>query len=176
MSSAQEGAPDGRVPNLLAALSMLIDDTLRQSEASNTSLGSSDAAALVSIGHRPGLSIEALRTTLGLTHSGTVRLIDRLEAVGKVVRRRTGSRSVQLWLTPSGQRAVSSIDKIRVDAVSALLPALSEAETRCLDSALARILAAQAHDDADLYRICRMCDFDACRTEHPCPVDAAVSG
>jgi DNA-binding MarR family transcriptional regulator len=176
MSSVQEGAPDGRVPNLLAALSMLIDDTLRRSETSHTSLGSNDAAALVSIGHRPNLSIETLSTTLGLTHSGTVRLVDRLETAGKVVRRRTNGRDVQLRLTPSGHRTVKSIEKTRIDAVARLVPDLSETETRCLDAVLARILAAQAHADADLYRICRMCDFDACRAEHPCPVDAAVPG
>jgi MarR family transcriptional regulator, negative regulator of the multidrug operon emrRAB len=166
---------DPRLPNLLAAVALLVQDALDECEVSDTAVGSSAAAALVSVGHRQGLSIEALSASLGLTHSGTVRLVDRLEAAGTVQRRKADGRSVGLWLTSQGRRRVRSINSARLSAVARLIPALSTDEARSVDAFLCRILAAHANDDDDLYRICRICSFDACQANEPCPVDLAVS-
>ena len=44
-------------------------------------------AALCVIGHEPGLSIDFLARVLGMSHPGTVRLVDRLETDGLIKRR-----------------------------------------------------------------------------------------
>jgi MarR family transcriptional regulator, negative regulator of the multidrug operon emrRAB len=68
--------------------------------------GASGPAALVALdGEAGGGSIDALRRILGITHSGTVRLVDRLAGAG-LVERRVGAdaRAVALHLTPQGRR------------------------------------------------------------------------
>ena len=63
-------AYDPRDANLLGALGLAVADRLA---------GSSTAEALVELhGRRAGSTIEALSGVTGLTHSGAVRLIDRL--------------------------------------------------------------------------------------------------
>jgi MarR family transcriptional regulator, negative regulator of the multidrug operon emrRAB len=62
-------------------------------------------AALCVIGHKPGLSIDFLAHVLGMSHPGTVRLADRLEADGLIQRKpNKDGRTVALHLTVSGQK------------------------------------------------------------------------
>src|SRR6185503_11105786 len=90
-----------RTANLLGALGIVLADALADAG------GDSEAAALVAIGGpSAGASIDALSAVVGLSHSGTVRLVDRLEADGLLERRRgADQRSATLLLTPAGRRA-----------------------------------------------------------------------
>src|SRR2546427_8823017 len=71
--------PDPRSANLLGAAVTALNDELEAATASGAEHGAAFPAALVSVHWAPGLSIEQLRRILGLSHSGTVRLLDRLE-------------------------------------------------------------------------------------------------
>jgi len=164
------------VANLLVAVAQVVEDAVAQNVEPELSAGSSAIAALVSVRHQPGLSIDGLRRIVGLTHSGTVRLVDRLEADALITRRKDGGRSVRLSLTASGRRAVRKIEAARLAAVEALLEPLSEDALPGLDARLSLILAAQTENDDDLHRICRVCSFEACQAERQCPVDLAASG
>src|SRR5229473_2409190 len=71
-----------RAANLLGALALAVCDRLREAtEHLDDGLAASEPAALVTLAHYPGQSILTLGRTLGLTHSGAVRLAGRLEAV-----------------------------------------------------------------------------------------------
>src|SRR5689334_15046081 len=70
-------------------------------------LGLRDAAALTLIGSHPGCSADWLWARIGLTQSGTVRLVDRLEGLGYVERERSG-RSLRLTLLPAGEEALQA--------------------------------------------------------------------
>ena len=89
-----------RDANLLGALGLALADRL--AEAGPPELSGSAAEALVTLnGRRAGSSIDALAGIVGLSHSGTVRLADRLAAAGLVERRRgADQRSTALYLTP----------------------------------------------------------------------------
>lgn len=164
-----------RTANLLAAAAQLVGDAVTDRLAGELPHTASAPAALISIAHQPGLSIERLRTALHLTHSGTVRLIDRLEAEELVRREKHGERALKLHLTRRGRRAVERIEAARLAAVAELLSPLNEQERRQLDGVLARLLADRTHNQDDLYRICRLCSFDACEPGALlCPVAQAA--
>ena len=73
--------------------------------------GPSTAAALVALhGTSSGGTIDALAGRIGLSHSGAVRLVDRLAGDGLVERRRgADQRSAALVLTPQGRRAARRV-------------------------------------------------------------------
>jgi DNA-binding MarR family transcriptional regulator len=164
-----------RAANLLAAAGQLVADAVTARLDDELAHTASAPAALMTIAHHPGLSIERLSDALGLTQSGGVRLIDRLAADGLVRREKLSARSLKLHLTGRGGRAVQRIEQARIAAAADLLSSLSAPQRRQLEAMLARILAARTHGEDDLRRICRLCSFDACESGgRTCPVARAA--
>jgi MarR family transcriptional repressor of emrRAB len=133
-----------------AALTALGLEVARRMEAAGRgagALGASDSAALVALHEHAGgggESIDALRRTVGLTHSGGVRLVDRLAAAG-LVERRVGAdqRSVSLVLTPQGRRTARLVLARREAAAAGLLAGLTAAERATLAALHEKILASK---------------------------------
>ena len=73
-------------------------------------------------------SIDRLRQVLGLTSSGAVRLVDRLQGAG-VVRRRAGSGRADddRVATPSGRRAAASVASARAACATPWTPVAGRA-------------------------------------------------
>jgi DNA-binding MarR family transcriptional regulator len=164
-----------RVANLLAAYSQLVSDTVADRLARTLPHAGGAPAALITIGHESGLSIERLSRALRLTHSGTVRLVDRLESEGLVNREKRSERQVRLSLTRRGRTALQRIERARIAAVDELLSALTEEQQLQLDHLLAQLLGAHTHGEEDLRRTCRLCSFNACESDGcVCPVAEAV--
>ncbi len=135
--------------NAFGALSRAVADRMQEAMASVAGHGASGPAALVALdGPVGGGSIDALRRTLGLTHSGTVRLVDRL-AAGGLVERRVGSdaRAVAVHLTPLGRRTARRVLAAREAAVEQVLAPLSRTERDQLGSLLAAMLAGLDEED-----------------------------
>jgi DNA-binding MarR family transcriptional regulator len=164
-----------RAANLLAAAGQLVADAVTARVEDELTQTASAPAALMTIAHRPGSSIERLSAALGITQSGGVRLIDRLEADGLVRREKLTARSLKLHLTARGDRAVKRIERARIAAAAEVLSPLSAAERRQLEAMLARLLAARTRGEEDLRRICRLCSFEACESGgQTCPVARAA--
>lgn len=160
-----------RGANHLGALGLALADRL--AEATATAGSSSAAGALVTLhAHTGGRSIDALARVVGLSHSGTVRLADRLAAAG-LAERRPGAdqRSTALHLTPAGHRAARQVLSRREAAMQSVLDLLTDDQERALGELAATILAEfGAMPDAER-RVCRLCDRDACgRSRGECPV------
>lgn len=165
-----------QLANLLGATAVLVDDLV--AEQLETELGRSGGAAgaLVTIANEPGLSIDRLRAALALTHSGAVRLVDRLEQDRLVRRRPRAGRKVGVELTARGRATVGRLGQARLQAVAQVLATLSLTEQRQLDALLRRILTAQTTGEDDLRRTCRLCSFEACECDgRRCPVAAAAA-
>jgi DNA-binding MarR family transcriptional regulator len=161
--------------NVLAAAAQLVVDAVAQRLQDTLPRSVSAPAALITIDHQQGLSIEQLRLALGLTHSGTVRLIDRLETDDLVRRRKRRGRELQLYLTPRGRRVLERIQRARIAAAADLLAALTDQQRQQLDQTLADLLAARTEDEEDLRRICRLCNYGACENDRQtCPVSDAL--
>jgi MarR family transcriptional repressor of emrRAB len=131
---------------------------MQEAMASVAGHGASGPAALVALDGAGGISIDALRRQLGITHSGAVRLVDRLAGAG-LVERRVGAdaRAVSLHLTPQGRRAARRVLAVREAVLEQVLAALSAAQRAQLDP----LLAAMIEGIADA-RICRKCDTSRC--------------
>jgi MarR family transcriptional repressor of emrRAB len=166
-----------RDANVVGALALAIADRVQEAAARAGGHGASGPAALAALnGPAAGASIDVLRRIVGLTHSGAVRLVDRLAADG-LVERRLGAdqRSVALWLTPNGRRTARRVLAQREAAVEAALAGLPAGERAALVRAAERVLAGIADRPGDELRVCRLCDTDACgRPRGRCPVQVAA--
>lgn len=168
-----DSMPDPRTTNLLGALVTALNDELAAATADAADHGAAFPAALVSVHWSPGLSIEELRRVLGLSHSGTVRLLDRLEREGAVERRagRDG-RSVAVYLTPQGRRQVRSVLDRRRQVLVKALSGLSGAEQVQLVRLTEKLLGTMTRDQEHCDHICRLCDEAVC-PDTTCPVARA---
>src|SRR3954449_6058129 len=82
-------AMDGRTENLLATCSLALAERVIDAGEEATGLSAGAPAALVALsGFLSGRSVNALAHVLGLSHAGTVRLVDRLQGEGLGGRRR----------------------------------------------------------------------------------------
>jgi DNA-binding MarR family transcriptional regulator len=133
-----------------------------------------EAAALVLVATHPGCGIDWLRGRLGLTQSGTVRLVDRLVAEHWLVRGETSTRrSVQLYVTEAGQRQVDRVLGGRGETLGRLLAPLTAEEQQVLAGLATRMLRQADRDRCAADRACRLCNWPSC--EPACPVDQSVT-
>ena len=122
-----------------------------------------EAAALNVVMADPGISITGLSRTLGLSHSATVRVADRLERGDLVTRSPAGhGRTVALTCTQCGKRLArqSAVRRMRVleHATSGLTPA----ERKSLSRLLAAVVRQLATSQEQIEQACRLCDQHRC--------------
>ena len=165
-----------RTANLLGALALAVCDRIRDvTEQQADGLARSEPAALVSLAHYPGQPVGAVGRTLGLTHSGAVRLADRLETAGLVRRTSAGpGRTLALHLTAAGQLAAEQVLTRRQAAVGQLVRQLDPGEAAALERLAGHLLATITTDRDSARRLCRLCDEPLCTTAAGCPVDHAA--
>lgn len=163
-----------RTANLLGAAVLGLHDEIRRAVEDRSGRAGEAPAALCALGHQPGLSNDGLSKLLNLTHTGTVRLIDRLVADGLVDRRAAAhdKRGVALYLTKAGERARQRILDDRADLLLPLVSALSPREQKTLAALLGKLLVTVSRDDTHKLRICRLCDGGACTD---CPILVPVA-
>jgi len=155
-------------------LALAVTDRMTEAAAAAGGHAQSAPAALSALHHlldHP--SIDQLAQVLGLTHSGTVRLVDRLEGDGHV-RRLPGpdGRSLALSLTASGRRAATRVAAARTQTLEQALAALHPAERDTLDRLVGRLLVTMMRGPGATRWICRLCDTDACeRSTGGCPLE-----
>ena len=155
--------------NALGALALEVARRVQEAGEAASPYGASVPAALTALhGLTGGQSIDALRKVVGLTHSGAVRCVDRLAAVG-LVERRVGAdgRAVALQLTPEGRRAARRVLARREAAIEAALAPLSARERSELTRLHERLLAHLTEGQQERRRVCRLCDVEACGRDCP---------
>jgi DNA-binding MarR family transcriptional regulator len=163
--------------NLLGALSLVIADRMMDAMAEAGGRPESAAAALSALLHfldRP--TVDLLRRVLGLTSSGTVRLVDRMAESG-YVQRGPGDdgRSTSVSLTPAGRAAAERVAAARAGVLGGTLDGLSPAERETLRQLISKLLAGLIRGPGAVRWMCRLCDTGVCRgTEGGCPVGNAV--
>jgi DNA-binding MarR family transcriptional regulator len=180
-------SPDGpdpaRAANVVGALALVLTDRITDAVEDAAAQAETGAVALSALRHvlPPDPSIDLVRQVLGLTHSGTVRLVDRLEAAGQV-RRGSGHdrRTTTVSLTAAGRRAATRVTSERAGELQAALAVLTSDEQEQLADLAGRVLAGLGRDgaggaDGSVERwTCRLCDTTACgRLRGRCPVAGA---
>nr|WP_256469736.1 MarR family transcriptional regulator [Pleomorphomonas sp. NRK KF1] len=145
--------------NKFAALSLAVTDATISGDAA---LAPTAVAALITAANNPPASIGEMAAIVGLTHSATVRLIDRLEADGLLHRRRRVGREVLVEITPAGRRRAEGLQDHRLAESNGFLACLSIEERVLLDRLVDRMLRAHAARGHDRRRLCRMCSRSSC--------------
>jgi DNA-binding MarR family transcriptional regulator len=165
---------DSRTANLLGALGIALADAQNQQLAASSGLQPTDAAALNTIGLVPGCSIGGVRVTLGITHPGTVRTVDRLVAAG-LVERRAGAdgRTVSLHLTATGEQTWERQSEARLRWLESVVAQLPPAERADVERVVSAVLSVVTGDEESAELICRLCDERRC-PQRRCPVTLAV--
>jgi DNA-binding MarR family transcriptional regulator len=171
-----------RGANLLGALSLALSD--RMSDGISAAAEQSDrpgaetaAEALSALHHfleRP--SIDRLRTVLGLTSSGTVRLVDRLERAGYVERGPgEDGRTTVVTLTRVGERMARRVSDAREAVLAEALEALTAAQREALEALTGTVLVGLMRGPGATRWSCRLCNTGVCgvRTRE-CPVSRAA--
>lgn len=170
VTDARHSAKNLRTANLLGALALELTGRAERLSRHHPNETSSAAAALNVIGFYEGCSNNALSQALGLSHTATVRLVDKLEAAG-LVTSETGvdRRSVSLKLTPEGRERARGLVAERCRSVCDVIDVLPETDLRHLERILERLLQSMVTAAAEADHICRLCDGAAC-PEDRCPV------
>jgi DNA-binding MarR family transcriptional regulator len=179
---------DDHLANVTGALVRGLADHIESAtETASGHVGAAPAALVALTELLDHRSVDDLRHAVDLTHSGAVRLVDRLVDDG-LAERRPGPdrRSVALALTPRGRRLAVRTSEARRAAVADVLEVLDARERDQL-AAIAdklvravvdqRLAARRAGDDPAGGWLCRLCDPTACgRSEGRCPAASAATG
>lgn len=156
--------------NWLGALSTAVDHSI--ADAGAAYMGS-QMSALLTLLYFSDTSVGELGRILGLTGSGAVRLLDRLEHDGFVERHPGQGRSVTVRLTDDGQHLASNLQRRRLCAIEDMLAQLTEDERRQLGTLVAKLLRHAELSPERAKTVCRLCDHHMCEGAG-CPIGASL--
>jgi DNA-binding MarR family transcriptional regulator len=163
--------------NLLGALSLMIADRMADAMDEAGGRPESAAAALSALWHfldRP--SVDLLRQVLGLTSSGTVRLVDKMAQAGYVERGPgPDRRSTSVGLTRAGRAAAKRVGAARTEVLHNALAGLTAEERAALGTIMGKVLVGLMREPGAVRWMCRLCDTGICRgAAGGCPVGNAA--
>ena len=168
---------DPRLSNVLGSVAVAITGAVQTAVDEAAGHTAAGPAALTALRIHRGCSVDHLAGVLGLTHSGTVRLVDRLEDDG-LLRRGQGkdARVVTLELTAKGLKRAERVATARADAVERFLEHLDGAERSTMMTLLEKVVATGVEDWGDVQHRCRLCDLEACHAGgESCPLDVHMA-
>jgi DNA-binding MarR family transcriptional regulator len=131
-----------------------------------------ELAALTLVATHDGYPMDWLRERVGLTQSGTVRLVDRLTARQLLRRGASTGRGVPLHVTEPGQQCLDRWRHARDVLVDDLLAGLPENQRHDLVDAMALALVTEGRVREQADATCRTCSWAECGQD--CPVDRSV--
>jgi DNA-binding MarR family transcriptional regulator len=163
--------------NVIGAMAIALADTLRTATEAAAEMPASFPAALAALRTwASGRTVDVLAEGLRVSHSRTVRVVDRLERDG-LARRRPDpedARAVRVELTPAGRRAADRVLAARAVALDDALSGLTSPQRAGLSELASAVLTELTPDRATARGICRLCDPDACGHPDHCPVTRAA--
>lgn len=167
-----------RPANLLGALALVVSDQMADATAAAAGRSDSAPAALAALLHfldRP--SVDRLRQVLGLTSSGTVRLLDRLAESGYIEREEGDAdrRSTAIVLTEQGESVARGVCQARADVLNRVLAVLTQQEREVFDALVGKMLVGMMRAPGAVRWGCRLCDTGICRgAPGGCPIGNAA--
>lgn len=168
--------PRLRTANMLAAFAGEVTERIRSVIKNHPNQTDSASAALNVIGFWEGITNAQLARALKLSHTATVRVVDKLEAHGLVeARGGDDKRATHLHLTEAGRTAVIPMLTARCAAVERYLMVLTSAEERQLSRLLEKLMVPLGTDAFSVCHFCRLCDLATCPADQ-CPMHVNEAG
>ena len=160
--------------NVVGALAVALGDRIRDATEDAAGMSGPLPAALAALQQwAGGRTVDTLAGGLRLSHSRTVRVIDRLEADGLATRERApgDGRGVLVRLTPAGERVAARVHAARADVLASALGGLAPDDRRSLAGLAEQVLERVTTGRRSAGAICRLCDSHACgHHDGRCPV------
>jgi DNA-binding MarR family transcriptional regulator len=123
----------------------------------------SELSALVSIQNCKSFNIGWLANVLELTHSATVRLVDRLEGDDLIERLPKDHRKqVGLRITAKGRDLAGNILQARERVAGRFLAPLSKGQLSALAELSRTVITHNVTNELDSYQVCALCDEASC--------------
>jgi DNA-binding MarR family transcriptional regulator len=164
--------------NVIGALAVALGDRVRDATEDAAGMTGALPAALTSLHEwAGGRTVDTLAGGLRLSHSRTVRVIDRLEAEGLATRERdpADGRGVLIRLTPAGERAGAAVLAARERALVAALDGLTPEAVAALAGAAEQVLTRLTDGRRAARGNCRLCASHDCgHHDGRCPVTRAA--
>jgi DNA-binding MarR family transcriptional regulator len=164
--------------NRIGAMVVALGDRLRAATEEAAGMPASYPAALSALGTwAGGRPVEVLADGLRLSHSRTVRVVDRLEEDGLARRRphADDGRAVRLELTAAGRRAADRVLQARAAALDEALRGLTSEQRALFGDLAASVLGEVTEGRRSARGICRLCDPVSCgHYSGDCPVTCAA--
>ena len=158
---------DTNLQNLMGALALALGDAQTHAAEVASGLPASAAAAVVTIGHTPGMTIGQAARVAGVSHSVMVRIAEGLVARG-LMARAVGEdrRAVGLTLTVAG---VALREAVLAARAAVLARALAGVDAGALMPMVVQMLTTLTDSRRMADHMCRLCDEALCTD---CPVEA----
>lgn len=160
-----------RMLNILGAFCFSVSD--RVSAATNEALGmnASYPSALVQIGLFSS-QLSSLESALSMGQSAVTRLVQKLEEMGFVYKKRsvTDSRASTIHLTERGMEEMQRILQERYKVLEQVISPLSNGEQAVFLGLVSKILEGTVKDRQTSDSVCRLCDLNSCPQEC-CPAE-----
>ena len=170
-----------RTTNILGALALALSDRIASETGVISGMSPSAASALIQVHFYPGISVEQLKSQIGLSHSASVRVIDLLEDAGHLGRRRItekDARVISVFITPKGPDLVQRILDLRNSITRKIVAGLSPDDQQHLERIVCGLVRNLIRPGPEQELACRICDLSACPQE-TCPMtlidDAATN-
>jgi DNA-binding MarR family transcriptional regulator len=153
--------------NVIGAFALNLGDAIERNMAALAQRPRSEVVALVAVRQCDSFTVGWLASTLALTHSAAVRVVDRLEA-DRLIRRTRSSdaRRVALALTKTGESLADQLIACRADTISAAVGPLDDQQLALLAGLIEASFFDAPLTEECAYRVCRLCHLEAC---DPCP-------
>ncbi len=166
-----------RTANLVGALALAVSDRMVAAVAGTSEHSETAASAISALAQfLHGASVNDLSRVVGLSQSGSVRLVDRLQTEG-LVERGAGSdgRSAVVSLTARGRRRARHLGDARLSLLGEVVAPLTGDEQDLLADLVGRMLVGLMREPGATRWTCRLCNLTACgRPEGHCPLEQAA--
>ncbi|KZK96141.1 MULTISPECIES: MarR family transcriptional regulator [unclassified Pseudovibrio] len=133
---------DNYLADQLSAISTTLEDASLQAYGG---LPVSSVAVLMLLNRRVAPSLGFIADQIRLSHSATVRVIDRLEKKQLVKRVKRQGRNVKVGLTFEGKRRANELGKARTHTAEALLKNLDTDQRATLSEIFSKMLKGLDH-------------------------------
>jgi DNA-binding MarR family transcriptional regulator len=157
--------------NVVAAWIVSAQDRLREG-MQHAELDPRELAALTLVASHDGCPMDWLRARIGLTQSGTVRLVDRLAGQDLLRRGPSAGRGVPLHVTGRGRQRLDRWRQVRDQVVEDLFAGVPAGQRQALVDSMALALTARERARPEADATCRTCSWADCGGD--CPVDHSV--
>jgi len=159
--------------NLIGTLALKIHDLQRDAAVDVSGMSPTACACLISVAHQDSpQTISDIAAICNLSHSATVRLVEKLEKLGYVYKatHQSDRRVVHINLTEDGYEMRDAILQARNSAIKPVLSKFSSSDWKVIEWAAGIILADMTESRLESEQICRLCDANACGGAN-CPVE-----